>query len=210
MSATKYEVFVTKWLPLVLAAAACGGSGDAPAARPTHDDGSVLDDAETPDRGAVMNAPDASGDGDPGAIHPDAQGNSGGSGGDAVSRDNDGAAPDRGSPMRPDGTAGDGGPSGPLTIEALQVAGTHNSYHKAPAIAFDASHKYTHLPLDQQLAGGVRGLELDLHLRTDGVFDVYHLSLIDPNSTCNTLEDCLGVVAGWSSAHASHTPIFIW
>jgi glycerophosphoryl diester phosphodiesterase len=191
----------------VLAVAACGGSGDAPAANSTGD-GGLVDRTEIIDRNAMMNVGDVSAnDGEP-WVDRDALGNGGdaslASDRDAVSRDTDGSAPDRISPMRPDGAGG------PLTIEALQVAGTHNSYHRAPTIAFDASHKYTHLPLDQQLAGGVRGLELDLHLRSDGVFDVYHLSLIDPNSTCNTLEDCLRVVAGWSSAHASHTPIFIW
>jgi len=102
--------------------------------------------------------------------------------------------------------------SGPLafTIEALQVAGTHNSYHVAPTIAFDASHKYTQLPLDQQLAGGVRALELDLHLGSTGAFEIYHISIIDPNTTCSTLDDCLHVIATWSDAHANHTPIFVW
>jgi hypothetical protein len=107
-------------------------------------------------------------------------------------------------------TSQDAGPARPLTIEALQVIGTHNSYHKAPTIAFDASHKYTHLPLDQQFAGGVRAIELDLHLRSDGVFEVYHISIIDPNSTCATFDACLGVVATWSTAHPRHVPIFIW
>lgn len=198
--------FVTRWLPLALALAACGNSGETPARGSTG--------YEDP-RDANAN------DGDPPANGRDVVGNDRDPLGiDRVvgPRDPDAyldvsmpdAAPDRGSPAEPDGVAIDGGREGPLTIEALQVAGTHNSYHVAPLIAFDASHKYTHLPLDQQLAGGVRAIELDLHLRTDGVFDVYHLSIIDPNSTCNTLEDCLRVVDGWSTAHPSHTPIFIW
>jgi Phosphoinositide phospholipase C, Ca2+-dependent len=97
-----------------------------------------------------------------------------------------------------------------MTVEALQVAGTHNSYHQAPLIAFDASHAYTQKPLDQQLAGGVRSLELDLHLASDGTFQIYHIAIIDPNSSCQTLEECLGIVATWSTAHPRHTPIFIW
>jgi hypothetical protein len=97
-----------------------------------------------------------------------------------------------------------------LTVEALQVAGTHNSYHQAPLVAFDASHKYTHKPLDQQLDGGVRALELDLHLASDGTFDIYHIAVIDPNSSCSKLDACLGLVATWSTAHPRHTPIFIW
>ncbi|HEX3695298.1 MAG TPA: Ca2+-dependent phosphoinositide-specific phospholipase C [Polyangia bacterium] len=97
-----------------------------------------------------------------------------------------------------------------VTLEALQVAGTHNSYHQAPLIAFDASHKYTQPPLDQQLAGGVRALELDVHLASDGSYDVYHIVLIDPNSSCQKLDDCLNIIATWSTAHPRHVPIFIW
>jgi len=97
-----------------------------------------------------------------------------------------------------------------MTVEALQVAGTHNSYHQAPLIAFDASHAYTQKPLDQQLAGGVRALELDLHLASDGTFQIYHIVLIDPNSSCQTLDECLGIIATWSTANPRHTPIFIW
>ncbi len=128
---------------------------------------------------------------------------------DARSLDAGDAAIDRGTPHPQDGSPlGDGGLS--MTIEGLQVAGTHNSYHTAPLIAFDASHKYTQLPLDQQLAGGVRALELDLHLRSDGVFEIYHISIIDSGTTCATLDECLGVVATWSTAHPTHTPITIW
>jgi Phosphoinositide phospholipase C, Ca2+-dependent len=97
-----------------------------------------------------------------------------------------------------------------MTVEALQVAGTHNSYHQAPLVAFDASHAYTQKPLDQQLAGGVRALELDLHLASDGTFQIYHISVIDPNSSCQTLDACLGIIATWSTAHPRHTPIFLW
>jgi Phosphoinositide phospholipase C, Ca2+-dependent len=104
----------------------------------------------------------------------------------------------------------DGGRAGPLTMEALQVIGTHNSYHRAPAIAFDASHRYTQPPLDQQFDAGIRAIELDVHLRNDGVFEVYHIAFIDPGSSCATLEQCLGLVATWSDAHPRHTPIFIW
>jgi hypothetical protein len=97
-----------------------------------------------------------------------------------------------------------------MTMEALQVAGTHNSYHQAPIIAFDASHAYTHKPLDQQLNGGVRALELDLHLATDGSFDVYHLTVIDPNSSCPKLDTCLSTIATWSASHPRHVPIVLW
>jgi hypothetical protein len=131
--------------------------------------------------------------------------------------------PDDRSPAPPDGGAGGppdvavergtpdaGAPPGPLTLAALQVAGTHNSYHLAPLVALHNSHKYSHRPLDQQLDGGVRALELDVHLRDDGTFDIYHIALIDPRASCPTLEVCLRVIATWSAAHPRHTPIFVW
>jgi hypothetical protein len=102
------------------------------------------------------------------------------------------------------------GTPGPIALNALQVGGTHNSYHVAPLVAFHASHKYTHLTLDKQLAGGLRALELDVHLGDDGVFDVYHIAVIDQRATCTTFEACLRTVATWSDANRRHTPIFIW
>jgi len=176
---------VIKWLFLVVAVAACGGSGSTDVTASTDKDGGTSNtiDGALGDRTA--------------SIQPQPSN-------DAV------AMPDQIAPMGgPDGAPRTDGGTGPLTIESLQVAGTHNSYHIAPAIAFDASHKYTMPPLDQQLAGGVRAFELDLHLAA-GVFQIYHISIIDPNSTCSTLEECLGIVATWSKAHATHTPIFIW
>lgn len=101
-------------------------------------------------------------------------------------------------------------PVGALPLNALQVAGSHNSYHVAPVVALHASHKYSHKPLDEQLAGGLRAIELDVHLRDDGTFDIYHIALIDPRVTCATFEECLRLVATWSTAHPTHAPIFIW
>jgi calcium-dependent phosphoinositide phospholipase C len=174
---------MTKWLFLVILACACGETSPTGAISAGGKAG-FASDAEASDRSeppdALPRADALSTDDPPGSTQPD------------------------GAPGR------DAGPTLPLTIEALQVIGTHNSYHIAPAIAFDASHKYTQLPLDQQLAGGVRALELDLHLRSDGVFEIYHISIIDPNTTCSTLDDCLHIVATWSDAHPNHTPIFLW
>jgi hypothetical protein len=96
-----------------------------------------------------------------------------------------------------------------IRIDELQVAGTHNSYHTQPPIEFDASHGYTHLPLDQQLDGGVRALELDVHLNA-GVLETYHIAAIDPNSTCLVFRECLQTIEDWSDAHPAHVPIFVW
>jgi len=97
-----------------------------------------------------------------------------------------------------------------LTLEHMQVKGTHNSYHLKPLIPFDASHDYSHVPLDEQLdAQGVRAFELDVH-KGFGGFEVYHITVIDAVSTCDTFGGCLGVIKGWSDAHPKHLPITIW
>jgi Phosphoinositide phospholipase C, Ca2+-dependent len=187
---------VKKWLSplrvfpggfLVVAVGACGGSSstEVTAMSPTNMDGGASADSGVEDHTTSV--------------------------GEWPPSDGALAMPDRIVPVGPDGaprTDGNGN-VGPVTIESLQVAGTHNSYHIAPAVAFDASHKYTMPPLDQQLAGGLRAFELDLHLAA-GVFQIYHIDIIDPNATCKTLDECLGVVATWSHAHLTHVPIFIW
>jgi hypothetical protein len=92
----------------------------------------------------------------------------------------------------------------------LQALGSHNSYHLAPAVALDASHRYTQPSLTAQLDAGVRALELDLHLTDDGVWQVFHLPVIDPNTSCLALADCMAEVEAWSAAHPCHAPITIW
>jgi hypothetical protein len=97
-----------------------------------------------------------------------------------------------------------------LTLEHVQVKGTHNSYHVEPMLPFDASHEYTMPPLDEQLElHGVRAFELDLHRNGDFLL-VYHIQFIDPLSTCNQLSACLTTIADWSDAHPLHTPIMVW
>jgi hypothetical protein len=118
--------------------------------------------------------------------------------------------PDSGMSEDPDA----GPPADPstLTLDVVQMRGTHNSYHQMPTIAFDASHKYQHLPLDQQLQDqGVRVLELDLHnATTDDSIDVYHIFGIDPRTSCNDFEVCLRTIRGWSEAHPLHVPVIVW
>ena len=108
------------------------------------------------------------------------------------------------------GETSDGGAAPALTLAHVQVKGTHNSYHLEPLLPVDASHAYSHLPLAQQLESqGVRAFELDVHQGLGG-FEVYHITLIDPDTTCDTLQGCLGEIDGWSSAHPQHLPIVVW
>ena len=137
--------------------------------------------------------------------------------GDGDVGDGDGDALDGGTGQPDSGTSDpvDAGPvpdPGPLALDAVQMRGTHNSYHQAPLIAFDASHKYTHLPLDQQLQDqGVRVFELDLHnANSDDSIDVYHIYGIDQRTSCNDFEVCLRTIRGWSEAHPMHAPVIVW
>lgn len=97
-----------------------------------------------------------------------------------------------------------------LTLDHVQVKGTHNSYHIEPLVPFDSSHEYTHKPLDQQLGEqGVRAFELDVHEGLGG-FEVYHIAVIDSQSTCDGFTECLEVIKGWSDDNPEHLPIAIW
>ena len=97
-----------------------------------------------------------------------------------------------------------------LTLEHAQFKGTHNSYHQKPLIPFDPSHNYSHAPLAEQLADqGVRAFELDVH---EGLsdFEVYHITVIDAVTSCDTLPGCLGAIEMWSITHPQHLPVVVW
>ncbi len=98
-----------------------------------------------------------------------------------------------------------------LRFNHVQARGTHNSTHIEPANPVDPSHEYTHLPLSDQLElQGVRQFELDLHLRTDGTIEVFHLPALDEQTTCRQFTDCLQEMKDWSNANPLHTPIVVW
>lgn len=98
----------------------------------------------------------------------------------------------------------------PGRMNEHQMRGTHNSYHLAPDLPFDASHKYSHMTITQQLDAGIRALELDLHMALDGELKVYHIEVIDQKTTCATFQGCLRDIAQWSRAHATHSPLIVW
>jgi hypothetical protein len=96
-----------------------------------------------------------------------------------------------------------------LTLSELQLKGSHNSYHRAPRIALSRKWRYSHAPLEVQLANqSVRQLELDVRY-VRGELMVTHLPLVDGRSSCKRLVDCLQSVKKWSRAHPSHLPIFV-
>ncbi len=106
-------------------------------------------------------------------------------------------------------------PTGPLDdllrVDHLQVKGTHNSYHIAPPEHAVPDWEYTHVPLDQQLeAQGVRAVELDVNWNARcRRYEVFHVGLIDAQTTCFLLSECLSVLRDWSDANPGHVPIFV-
>src|SRR5690606_6563602 len=98
-----------------------------------------------------------------------------------------------------------------LRINHLQVKATHNSYHVASSDGTIPDWSYTHAPLDVQLGEqGVRGVELDLHWDAEAErIEVMHVPLLDAQTTCATLRECLETLRDWSDAHPGHHPIFV-
>ena len=98
-----------------------------------------------------------------------------------------------------------------LRLQDVQVLGTHNSYHVAPAPGpnLTAERDITQSPLTVQLERqSVRQIELDVHAVAGGPLGVFHLRG-DEGTTCPTLVQCLHEVRGWSKGHPGHLPVFI-
>lgn len=97
-----------------------------------------------------------------------------------------------------------------LALQELQFKGSHNSYHRAPRLSLTRSWRYSHAPIDVQLAHqGVRQIELDVRYAR-GELVVGHLPIVDGRSNCKRLRECLGKVRAWSRAHPSHLPVFVF
>ena len=114
---------------------------------------------------------------------------------------------------------GDGGGEAPpayrldgtLRLNQIQVLGTHNSYHVAPAPgpALTPERDITQAPLTIQLERqSVRHIELDVHASGTGPLAVFHLQG-DEGTTCSTLVQCLVEVRQWSVRHPGHLPVFV-
>lgn len=92
-----------------------------------------------------------------------------------------------------------------LRLNHIQARGTHNSTHVEPEGNGVPDWDYTHVPLDQQLEfQGVRQVELDIHVNPEGGFRVFHVPVIDEETTCGELLECLQLIRDWSDAHSGH------
>lgn len=108
-----------------------------------------------------------------------------------------------------------------VRINQIQFVGSHNSYKQAmPAVYLgllglldaDAAKAldYQQIPLEQQLDLGLRKLELDIFYEDKPAkFPVGHVQVIDMNSHCATLRECLSRLLAWSERHPTHAPIWI-
>lgn len=98
---------------------------------------------------------------------------------------------------------------GELRFNDLQALGTHNSYHLRTDGIYRPEWDYDMAPLDVQLgAYGVRQFELDLNFNADlERFEIYHVGVLDENTTCRLLTDCLATQKAWSDTHPAHQPL---
>jgi hypothetical protein len=100
---------------------------------------------------------------------------------------------------------------GTLRLNQIQLLGTHNSYHVAPAPGptLTPDRDITQAPLSVQLERqSVRQIELDVHAAAGGPLSVFHLRG-DEGTTCPTFVACLQEVRAWSQAHRGHVPLFV-
>jgi len=133
-----------------------------------------------------------------------------------------------------------------LRINQLQVIGSHNSYKKAiePDLFTFLESKsdkmlslqYDHISIPEQLSLGLRNLEIDVYIDSEGGkyaapkglqlatpkanfdpngmmdkpgFKVLHVPDIDFRTHYYTLDACLLAIKNWSDANPTHEPIFI-
>ncbi|KNC50725.1 uncharacterized protein AMSG_11997 [Thecamonas trahens ATCC 50062] len=105
-------------------------------------------------------------------------------------------------------------PADNVPLSQLRMLGTHNSYHLAPRKVFPGFNqgarfwRYSHKPLIDQLALGVRAFELDPHVRSESI-SVWHVNIWDDFSLCPCFVTCLRVFREWSRDHPGHVPIII-
>lgn len=97
-----------------------------------------------------------------------------------------------------------------LRLNQIQMEGTHNSYHRVPDSPIP-DWDYDNAPLDEQLESqGVRAFELDINWDAERLrWQVLHIPVVDEETTCDLLLDCLATIRAWSDAHPGHHPIFV-
>lgn len=98
-----------------------------------------------------------------------------------------------------------------LRMHHIQAKSTHNSYHIETPDNTVMDWMYTHAPLDVQLGKqGVRHVEIDIRFNTSlEIFEVFHLPILDEQTTCRKFTECLKVLKAWSDAHRAHHALVV-
>ena len=97
-----------------------------------------------------------------------------------------------------------------LRVNEIQCRGTHNSYHIArPLYGWIPTLQYGFPPLNIQLNMGARLFELDLWKNKGQGIEVHHIPILDDNTTCRYLTECLATIKDWSDEHPLHKLIFV-
>jgi hypothetical protein len=96
-------------------------------------------------------------------------------------------------------------PAGPADrYDQVQQKTVHNAYQRRQSLG------------DQLRRHDVRSVELDLHRarrgapRTDGDWYVYHLGVLDEDTSCDRLSDCLAAIAEFHAEQPAHEVITVF
>ena len=104
-----------------------------------------------------------------------------------------------------DETVGTTGASPPgLRYHEVRQKSAHNSFQRDESL------------LDQLVYHRIRSLELDIHhsksfaADVPGDWYVYHTAIVDADSHCSRLSDCLGLLAAFQRAQPEHEVLTLW
>ncbi|MBX7078242.1 MAG: hypothetical protein K1X88_03575 [Nannocystaceae bacterium] len=107
-----------------------------------------------------------------------------------------------------DGESSGGGTTGeeppPTRYDAVRQKSAHNSYQRDEA------------PIDQLVYHRIRSLELDIHVGKSfeptlpGTWYVYHTDVIDDDTWCVRLDDCLDALTAYTRAVPQHEVLTLW
>lgn len=93
--------------------------------------------------------------------------------------------------------------AGPRYNEVRQKS-AHNSFQKMESV------------LDQMVYHRIRSLEFDFHnskatrSSLKGDWYVYHINVVDANTSCDRLSDCLKLLRAFHDATPGHEPVTVW
>ncbi len=103
-----------------------------------------------------------------------------------------------------DSATSTGEPAIGLRYDQVRQKSAHNSFQRDESL------------LDQLVYHRIRSLELDVHhsasfaAEIPGDWYVYHIDVVDDDSHCRTLSQCLGLLAAFQRAQPEHEVLTLW